>query len=86
MLRLTRRTFAGEIACSYSRSSYRADRYMLWVPLRAPKPALTPRPAPDGHGRSAGGQADDGRPDEGAQTEAGVPGDQGPAMNGSVHA
>ncbi|MDQ1535835.1 MAG: GntR family transcriptional regulator, N-acetylglucosamine utilization regulator [Actinomycetota bacterium] len=44
VLRLTRRTFAGEIACAYSRSSYRADRYVLWVPLRAPKRALTPNP------------------------------------------
>lgn len=43
VLRLSRRTFAGEIACVYSRSSYRADRYMLWVPLRAPRRALTPR-------------------------------------------
>ena len=51
VLRLTRRTFAGETACVYSRSSYRADRYVLWVPLRAPKRALTPRagksPKPD---------------------------------------
>lgn len=43
VLRLSRRTFAGDIACVYSRSSYRADRYMLWVPLRAPRRALTPR-------------------------------------------
>ncbi|WP_227424778.1 GntR family transcriptional regulator [Pengzhenrongella sicca] len=43
VLRLSRRTFAGEVACVYSRSSYRADRYVLWVPLRAPRPALTPR-------------------------------------------
>lgn len=43
VLRLARRTFAGETACVYSRSTYRADRYVLWVPLRAPKPALTPQ-------------------------------------------
>jgi len=43
VLRLARRTFAGETACVYSRSTYRADRYMLWVPLRAPKRVLTPR-------------------------------------------
>jgi GntR family transcriptional regulator len=43
VLRLARRTFAGETACVYSRSTYRADRYVLWVPLRAPKRALTPR-------------------------------------------
>jgi GntR family transcriptional regulator len=45
VLRLTRRTFAGQTASVYSRSSYRADRYVLWVPLRAPKRALTPRAA-----------------------------------------
>lgn len=43
VLRFARRTFAGETACVYSRSAYRADRYMLWVPLRAPRRALTPR-------------------------------------------
>jgi len=43
VLRLARRTFAGETACVYSRSTYRADRYVLWVPLRAPKRPLTPR-------------------------------------------
>lgn len=43
VLRLARRTFAGETACVYSRSTYRADRYVLWVPLRAPRPPLTPR-------------------------------------------
>lgn len=54
VLRLTRRTFAGEIACSYSRSSYRADRYVLWVPLRAPKRALTPRGELDGAAGNGG--------------------------------
>ena len=79
VLRLTRRTFAGEIACAYSRSSYRADRYMLWVPLRAPKRTLTPRAAPDGNGQSAGdgqagdGQAGDRQAGDVAQTEAGSP-------------
>ena len=53
VLRLARRTFAGEVACAYSRSSYRADRYELWVPLRAPRRVLTPRAALDG-------QVDDG--------------------------
>ena len=48
VLRLTRRTFAGQVACVYSRSSYRADRYVLWVPLRAPKRAVTPRVGNDG--------------------------------------
>ena len=58
VLRLTRRTFAGETACVYSRSSYRADRYVLWVPLRAPKRVLKPRTAGDL------------QPGEGEQTEA----------------
>lgn len=43
VLRIARRTFAGHVACAYSRSSYRADRYELWVPLRAPRRVLTPR-------------------------------------------
>jgi GntR family transcriptional regulator len=55
VLRLARRTFAGQTACVYSRSSYRADRYVLWVPLRAPRRPLTPRRTGDGAG------ADDGR-------------------------
>lgn len=72
VLRLTRRTFAGEIACSYSRSSYRADRYMLWVPLRAPRPTLTPRP-PEGSGQSAGRQGGEGQAGDVAQTETWSP-------------
>lgn len=63
VLRLARRTFAGETACVYSRSVYRADRYVLWVPLRAPRRALTPRSArtheaaapPQVHGPGAAG-------------------------------
>jgi GntR family transcriptional regulator len=66
VLRLARRTFAGQTACVYSRSSYRADRYVLWVPLRAPRRPLTPRPTGDGatdgvdgatEGRGGGGAA-----------------------------
>lgn len=52
VLRVARRTFAGETACVYSRSAYRGDRYVLWVPLRAPRPPLTPR---SGGTRSADG-------------------------------
>ena len=63
VLRLARRTFAGEIACAYSRSSYRADRYVLWVPLRAPRRALTPRATLDG--------LVDEQVDDGEQTEKG---------------
>lgn len=43
VLRINRRTFADETACAYSRSCYRADRYTLWVPLRAPNPSVSPR-------------------------------------------
>jgi GntR family transcriptional regulator len=43
VLRITRRTFAGQVACAFSRSCYRADRYTLWVPLTAPNPVVTPR-------------------------------------------
>ncbi|NCT89471.1 GntR family transcriptional regulator [Cellulomonas sp. APG4] len=43
VLRVERRTFTGDVALVYSRSAYRADRYVLWVPLRQPRPALTPR-------------------------------------------
>ena len=74
VLRLTRRTFAGEIACTYSRSSYRADRYVLWVPLRAPRRAMTPRD-----------EVAEQKPGAGEQTEAGPPGTEGRAMNGSGH-
>jgi GntR family transcriptional regulator len=71
VLRMTRRTFAGEIACCYSRSSYRADRYELWVPLRAPRRAMTPQAVVD---RQADGNG---------QTETGRPDNAGAAMNGS---
>ena len=47
VLRLTRRTFAGPTALVYSRSVYRADRYVLWVPLRRPRRPLTPRTTKD---------------------------------------
>lgn len=43
VLRVARRTFAGQTAYVYSRSSYRADRYSLWVPVRAPEPVVVPR-------------------------------------------
>lgn len=46
VLRIARRTFAGQVACAFSRSCYRADRYTLWVPLTAPNPVVTPRPQP----------------------------------------
>ncbi|MGA8210138.1 MAG: GntR family transcriptional regulator [Nocardioidaceae bacterium] len=37
VLRIARRAFAGQIAVEVSRSTYRADRYTLWVPLSRPQ-------------------------------------------------
>lgn len=36
VLRIARRAFAGDIAVEVSRSTYRADRFTLWVPLSRP--------------------------------------------------
>ncbi|HEX6248245.1 MAG TPA: GntR family transcriptional regulator [Nocardioidaceae bacterium] len=36
VLRIARRAFAGNIAVEVSRSTYRADRYTLWVPICRP--------------------------------------------------
>jgi GntR family transcriptional regulator len=47
VLRISRRAFAGEVAVEVSRSTYRADRFTLWLPLtRATTPTAptTPRP------------------------------------------
>jgi GntR family transcriptional regulator len=43
VLRIARRAFAGNIAVEVSRSTYRADRFTLWVPLSRPH---TPVPSP----------------------------------------
>ena len=43
VLRIARRAFAGSIAVEVSRSTVRADRYTLWVPLSRPNPPMTPR-------------------------------------------
>ena len=59
VLRIARRTFAGETACVYSRSIYRADRYVLWVPLRAPRRPLTPRAGRPAEVRTADRAADE---------------------------
>ncbi len=37
VLRIARRAFARELAVEVSRSTYRADRYTLWVPLSRPR-------------------------------------------------
>lgn len=41
VLRIARRAFCGSIAVEVSRSTFRADRYTLWVPLS--RPAVSPR-------------------------------------------
>ena len=41
-LDITRRTFHEHRAIDYSRTLFRADRYTLWVPVAAPKPAFRP--------------------------------------------
>ncbi|WP_231496036.1 GntR family transcriptional regulator [Cellulomonas sp. HZM] len=43
VLRAERRTYAAAGAVMFSRACYRPDRYTVWVPLRAPRPALVPR-------------------------------------------
>lgn len=42
VLRIARRAFAAEIAVEVSRSTYRADRFTLWVPLTRPDSAASP--------------------------------------------
>lgn len=44
VLRISRRAFAGETAVEVSRSTYRADRFTLWVPLARGGTAAAPRP------------------------------------------
>ena len=46
VLRAERRTYSVDAATMFSRACYRADRYSVWVPLRAPRPALVPRRRP----------------------------------------
>ena len=41
VLRVARRAFAGNIAVEVSRSTYRADRYTLWVPVCRPNPPVS---------------------------------------------
>jgi GntR family transcriptional regulator, N-acetylglucosamine utilization regulator len=42
VLRIARRAFADNIAVSVSRSTFRADRFTLWVPLSRPNTPVTP--------------------------------------------
>ena len=42
VLRIARRAFANNIAVEVSRSTYRADRFTLWVPLSRPNAPVTP--------------------------------------------
>ncbi len=42
VLRIARRAFADNIAVEVSRSTFRADRYALWVPLSRPHAAVSP--------------------------------------------
>src|SRR4051794_13219420 len=72
VLRAERRTYSADGAIMFSRSCYRADRYSVWVPLRAPRPALVPR-------RAGARPADDGEP----PTNAGGHGAPGPVSAGS---
>ncbi|WP_456824039.1 GntR family transcriptional regulator [Cellulomonas sp. P5_E12] len=46
VLRAERRTHSVDAAIMFSRACYRADRYSVRVPLRAPRPATVPRRRP----------------------------------------
>jgi GntR family transcriptional regulator len=41
VLRMTRRSYAGDVLIEYDVASYRADRYQLWVPLEPPTAPIT---------------------------------------------
>jgi GntR family transcriptional regulator len=46
VLQMSRRSYAGDVLIEYAVSSYRADRYQLWVPLERPaQPITNPRAA-----------------------------------------
>jgi GntR family transcriptional regulator len=42
VLRVARRAFAGSVAVEVSRTTFRADRFTLWVPLSRPKATAAP--------------------------------------------
>ena len=64
VLRAERRTYSVDAATMFSRACYRADRYSVWVPLRAPRPALVPRRRPALDVSWAGHTAPDAAPPE----------------------
>jgi GntR family transcriptional regulator len=41
VLQMSRRSYAGDVVVEYAMSSYRADRYQLWVPLDRPSQPIT---------------------------------------------
>jgi GntR family transcriptional regulator len=46
VLRMARRSYAGDVPVEYALSAFRADRYQLWVPLERPaQPITNPRAA-----------------------------------------
>ena len=45
VMRTQRRTFADQVALMLSKSTYRGDRYSVFVPLRQARPLLVPRPS-----------------------------------------
>jgi GntR family transcriptional regulator len=44
VLRIARRAFAGSVAVEVSRSTFRSDRFTLWVPLARPEAPTAPAP------------------------------------------
>lgn len=93
VLRAARRTYSEQGATMYSRSCYRADRYSVWVPLRAPRPSLVPRrrtsDASSPGGADAPAPRGDVPPDDAAARPAGDgptgAGDPAPAMTTRRH-
>ncbi|MCM3533232.1 transcriptional regulator, GntR family [Cellulosimicrobium aquatile] len=66
VMRTVRRTFAGDSPLMYSRSSYRGDRYSVFVPLREARPTLVPRSttADDAAAADGGAVTDDAPTDQ----------------------
>lgn len=45
VMRTQRRSYAGQTAVMYTQSTFRGDRYSVFIPLREARPMLVPRPA-----------------------------------------